>query len=69
MHSTSKEKLTLDSVSCFLLHFFEIQNPEKICWWNPESWALESGIQLNESEMLLRIDWNPECVIPLHGAI
>ena len=26
-----------------------IQNPEKICWWNPESWALDSGIQLKES--------------------
>ena len=28
---------------------YGIQNPEKICWWNPESWALDSGIQLKES--------------------
>ena len=52
--------------------------------WNPESWALESGIQLKESGIALAIgnqnpssnDWNPlpgiqnprHFWIPLHGA-
>ena len=45
------------------------QNPCKVCWWNPESSALESGIHLKESGIPLRIgiqnpssidnDWNP----------
>ena len=26
-----------------------IRNLGKVCLWNPESWALESGIQLKES--------------------
>ena len=26
-----------------------IRNLGKICMWNPESWALESGVQLKES--------------------
>ena len=29
-------------------------NLEKFCLWNPEPWALESGIQLKESEILQR---------------
>ena len=46
-----------------------IRNQGKICMWNPESWALESGIQLKESGIPLAIgiqnpsstekDWNP----------
>ena len=30
-------------------------NPAKFCLWNPESWGLESGIQLKESGILLTI--------------
>ena len=30
-------------------------NPWKFCVWNLESWALECGIKLNESGILLRI--------------
>ena len=30
-------------------------NPWNFCLWNLESWALECGIKLNESAMLLRI--------------
>ena len=30
-------------------------NPWNFCLWNMESWALECGIQLNESGILLRI--------------
>ena len=33
-------------------------NPRKFCLWNPESWALESGVQLKESG--IQADWNPE---------
>ena len=46
-----------------------IQNSGKFCSWNPESRALESGIELKYSEILLRNgiqnprstekDWNP----------
>ena len=32
------------------------RNPEKFCLWNPESWALESGIQLRESGIPLTIE-------------
>ena len=45
-----------------------IRNPGKVCLWHPESWSLEFGIQLKESEVLLTIgihnlsatdkDWN-----------
>ena len=54
----------------------EIRNPGKFCLWNPESWTLESGIQLG---ILLRIgienpsttdkDWNQVAGIrnPRHG--
>ena len=45
-----------------------ILNAGKFCWWNPESWAVESGIQLKESGIPLKIglqkpsssekDWN-----------
>ena len=45
-----------------------IRNLGKICMWNPESWALESGVQLKESGIPLAIgienpsstdkDWN-----------
>ena len=47
----------------------EIRNPGKFCKWNPEPWALESGIQLKQSGIPLTIgiqnpsstdkDWNP----------
>ena len=30
------------------------RNLKKFCLWNPEPWALESGIQLKESEILQR---------------
>ena len=46
-----------------------IRNQGKVCMWNPESWALESVIQLKESGILFAIgiqnpsstdkDWNP----------
>ena len=32
--------------------FCEIWNPENFCWYNPESWALESRILLKESKIL-----------------
>ena len=32
-----------------------VWNPWNFCLWNLESWALECGIQLNESRILLRI--------------
>ena len=32
-----------------------IRNPRKCCLWNPESWVLESGIQLKESEIPITI--------------
>ena len=45
-----------------------IRNLGKICMWNPESWVLESGVQLKESGLPLAIgienpsstdeDWN-----------
>ena len=45
------------------------EHPGNFCLWNPESWALESGIQLKESGIPLTIgiqnpsstdkDWNP----------
>ena len=31
------------------------RNPRNFCLWNPESWALESGIQLKESGIPLTI--------------
>ena len=37
-----------------------IGNPGKGCMWNPESWALESGIQLKESGIPLRVEQNPD---------
>ena len=46
-----------------------IRNPANFCFWNPESWVLESGIQLKESGIAPMIgiqnpsstdkDWNP----------
>ena len=54
------------------LHVMEsvFRNPWNFCLWNPESWAMESGIHLKESGILLRIgiqnpsftdkDWNQE---------
>ena len=30
--------------------------PYDFCWWYPDSWALESGIQLKESGILLTTD-------------
>ena len=35
----------------FLFWPFGIRNPGKFCSWNPESWALESKIQLKESRI------------------
>ena len=31
------------------------RNPGNLCLWNPESWALDSGIQLKESGILMTI--------------
>ena len=54
------------------LHVMEsvFRNPWNFCLWNPESWAMETGIHLKESGILLRIgiqnpsstdkDWNQE---------
>ena len=51
----------------------EIRNLGTICMWNPESWALESGVQLKESGIPLATgienqsstdkDWNRVPVI------
>ena len=48
---------------------FFLEESGRFCLWNPESWVLESGIQLKESEILLTIGiqnpsstdkyWNP----------
>ena len=32
-----------------------VKNPEKFFWWNPESWVLESRIQLKDSGIMLTI--------------
>ena len=32
-----------------------IRNPRKFCLWNPESWVLESGIQIKESGIPITI--------------
>ena len=51
---------------------FSLWNPEsgKICFWNVESWVLESGIQLKESGIPLTIQ-NPsfteKCRNPVPG--
>ena len=39
------------------LHVMEsvFRNPWNFCLWNPESWAMESGIHVKESGILLRI--------------
>ena len=34
---------------------FGFRNAVNFCLWNPESWALESGIQLKESAITLTI--------------
>ena len=34
---------------------FRVQNPEKFFLWNPESWVLESRIQLKDSRILLTV--------------
>ena len=59
------------SIASEIQDIFGVWNPEtgKICLWNPESWALESGIQLKESRIPLTIEiqnpsstdknWNP----------
>ena len=41
------------------LHVRESGKGENFCLWNPESWALESAIQLEESGIPLN-DWNPQ---------
>ena len=50
-------------------HRVRISESGNFCWWNPESWSLESGIQLKESGIPLTIEiqnssstdknWNP----------
>ena len=35
--------------------FCGIRNPRKFCLWNPESWVLESGIQIKESGIPITI--------------
>ena len=44
------------------LFAYGIWNPGKFCLWNPESWGLESRIQLHESGIPQYSinDWNPE---------
>ena len=39
------------------LHVMEsvFRNPWNFCLWNPESWAMESGIHVKDSGILLRI--------------
>ena len=34
---------------------YRIRNPRKFCLWNPESWVLESGIQIKESGIPITI--------------
>ena len=39
------------------------EHPGNFCLWNPESWGLESGIQLKESGILLKIGFqNPSFI-------
>ena len=56
MQDRSQEPLLAQSKVILIL------NLGNHCLWNPESWALESGIQLKESRIPLTIsyDWNPE---------
>ena len=46
----------------------EFRNPRKFCLWNPKSWVLESGIQLEESRIPLTIGiHNPSSTDKDHG--
>ena len=39
------------------------EHPGNFCLWNPECWGLESGIQLKESGILLKIGFqNPSFI-------
>ena len=53
------------------LHVWESRTRENFCLWNPESWALESGIQLKESRTHLTTgihkDWDPVLYSGIHG--
>ena len=60
------------------LHFTTCKgNPENFCSWNPQSWDLESRIQLVASEIPLTFrirnrnsndkDWNPVPKSGIHG--
>ena len=53
------------------LHVRESRTGENFCLWNPESWALESGIQLKESRTHLTTgihkDWNPILYSGIHA--
>ena len=46
----------------------EFRNPRKFCLWNPKSWALESGIQLEESGIPLKTGIHyPSFTDKVHG--
>ena len=42
-------------MSRYLLFAQYFRNLGNFCLWNPESWALESGIQLKESRIPLKV--------------
>ena len=44
------------------------QNPGNFCVWIPGSWALESGIQLKESGILLKIGIQCKLQVPLESS-
>ena len=53
-HGNCKTIRILESGKFFLWNL----ESGKFFLWNPKSWALESGIQLNQSVMISK-DWNP----------
>jgi len=68
-----KEIRISDSNKFLLEHCWENRNPGKFCLWNPQSWALASGIQPKVFGIPLIItigiqnssstdkNWNPRC--------
>ena len=58
MGKKKKVQLTNFVTAAFSPHVWNswLRNPGNLCLWNPESWALESGIQLKESGIPLTIE-------------
>ena len=48
---------------------YRIRNPRKFCLWNPESWVLESGIQIKVSGILITIEIKNSTVLQKNTGI